>query len=221
MSSAAPAETAVAARRAASVPSAPGCRPPWLARPAGAFPASPCSLPGCFFADDRYWLPLFTRYMALALFALSVDLIWGYTGLLSLGQGLYFGMGVYAVGYSLMFQKACLGRRPAPGPAGRTCAPAAAVRPARLDGYLVHIWFALALPSLMPGRWSATVFGYFTFRRRIKGVYFSLITQALLLAVFTLVVNQHAYTGGVVGMTYLAKLKLFGHQFTMVQPCTT
>src|SRR5207245_1027522 len=51
---------------------------------------------------------LFTRYMALALFALSVDLVWGYTGLLSLGQGLYFGLGVYAVGYSLKLQAAAL-----------------------------------------------------------------------------------------------------------------
>ena len=44
--------------------------------------------------------------MALAIFALSVDLIWGYTGLLSLGQGLYFGLGAYAVGYSLKLQQA-------------------------------------------------------------------------------------------------------------------
>ena len=43
-------------------------------------------LPGILLASDRYWLPLFTRYMALALFALSVDLVWGYTGLLTLGQ---------------------------------------------------------------------------------------------------------------------------------------
>src|SRR5436190_6427905 len=44
-------------------------------------------VPPYLFGDDKYWLPLFTRYVALAIFALSVDLIWGYTGLLSLGQG--------------------------------------------------------------------------------------------------------------------------------------
>src|SRR5438876_8742842 len=59
--------------------------------------------PGYRYADDTYWLKLYSRYMALALFALSVDLVWGYTGLLSLGQGLYFGLGVYAIGYSLKF----------------------------------------------------------------------------------------------------------------------
>src|SRR5437763_11141922 len=75
-------------------------------------------LPGRLYADDRYWLELFTRYMALALFALSVDLIWGYTGLLSLGQGLYFGLGAYAAGYSLKLQAAALeaGRTLVPGP---------------------------------------------------------------------------------------------------------
>ena len=50
--------------------------------------------PALLLADDAYWLPVVTRYMCLALFAVSVDLIWGYTGLLSLGQGLFFGMGV-------------------------------------------------------------------------------------------------------------------------------
>src|SRR5260370_24188115 len=58
-------------------------------------------LPAIAFEGDRYWLPMITRYMCLALFALSVDLIWGYTGLLSLAPGLYFALGVYAMGYSL------------------------------------------------------------------------------------------------------------------------
>src|SRR5262245_63803922 len=63
-------------------------------------------LPRYLLGDDKYWLPLFTRYMALAIFALSVDLIWGYTGLLSLGQGLYFGLGAYLAGYSLKLRSA-------------------------------------------------------------------------------------------------------------------
>src|SRR5438445_10100913 len=63
-------------------------------------------VPGFLYADDKYWLSLFSRFMALALFALSVDLVWGYTGMLSLGQGLYFGFGAYAVGYSLKLRAA-------------------------------------------------------------------------------------------------------------------
>jgi urea transport system permease protein len=173
-------------------------------------------IPGVALADDRYWLPLFTRYMALALFALSVDLIWGYTGLLSLGQGLYFGMGVYAVGY-------CLSLRAAADRAGKpyAVAPDMAMTDfmerCRLDAVpawvapLVHVWLAIALAVLIPTL-VAAAFGYVTFRRRIKGVYFSLITQALLLAAFTLVDNQQPYTGGRVGMPGLAKLELFGHR---------
>src|SRR5438045_2750979 len=65
-------------------------------------------VPGILYAEDKYWLRICSRVMALALFALSVDLVWGYTGLLSLGQGLYFGLGAYAVGYSLKLQRAAL-----------------------------------------------------------------------------------------------------------------
>ena len=171
--------------------------------------------PGYFFADDRYWLELFTRYMALALFALSVDLIWGYTGLMSLGQGLFFGMGVYAVGYSLMFQKACLDAdMPLVQQANMPRYPLLSSLP-DWTGYLVHIWFAISLAVAIPVVFGA-VFGYFTFLRRIKGVYFSLITQALLLAFFTLTDNNLPITGGRVGMPYLPRLKLFGHEFQMV-----
>ncbi len=176
-------------------------------------------LPGLLLADDRYWLPLCSKFMALALFALSVDLIWGYTGMLSLGQGLYFGLGAYAVGYSLKLQKAALD-------AGKPLVAAPDMALPDFMNYcrlpavpawiapLIHIWLALALALLVPTL-VATLFGLVTFRLRIKGVYFSLITQALVLAVFTLVVNQQPYTGGVVGMTYLAKLTLFGVKFQM------
>src|SRR5437870_12592762 len=62
--------------------------------------------PGYRYADDIYWLKLYPRYMALPLFALSLDLVWRYTGLLSMGQGLYCGLGVYMDGYLLQLQRA-------------------------------------------------------------------------------------------------------------------
>ena len=157
--------------------------------------------------------------MALALFALSVDLIWGYTGLLSLGQGLYFGLGAYAVGYSLKLQQAAHAAGK-PLLAGPDMAMPDFMEYCRLPGVpawiapLINIWLALGLAVLLPLA-VATIFGLVTFRLRIKGVFFALITQALVLAVYTLVVNQQPYTGGVVGMTYLAKLELFGHKFVM------
>lgn len=174
-------------------------------------------LPGWLFEDDRYWLPLFTKYMALAIFALSVDLIWGYTGLLSLGQGLYFGLGVYAVGYSLSLQKAALNAGK-PLEAGPDMALTDFMEYCRLPavpswiGPLIDIRLALVLAILLP-LVVATLFGLVTFRLRIKGVYFSLITQALLLAVFTLIDNRQPYTGGRVGMTYLPFLQVGGITF--------
>ena len=177
-------------------------------------------LPGVYYAGDKYWLPLFTRYMALAIFALSTDLIWGYTGLLSLGQGLYFGLGAYMVGYSLKLQSAA-------NEAGRklVAAPDMALpdfmeycRLPAVPGWiapLINIWLALALAVILPTL-VAMLFGSLTFHRRIKGVYFSIVTQALVLAVYTFVVSQQPYTGGIVGMTKLAKLELFGHRFVML-----
>jgi len=175
--------------------------------------------PGVVLADDRYWLPLFSRYMALALFAISLDLIWGYTGLLSLGQGLYFGLGAYIIGYSLKLQSAAI-EAGKPLTAGPDMALPDFMAYCRLDAVpswvapLINIWVALPLAVLLPMA-AAGAFGYISFRRRIKGVYFSLITQALVLAVYTFVVNQQPYTGGVVGMTNLAKLELFGIRFKM------
>lgn len=178
-------------------------------------------LPGVTLAEDRYWLPLFSKYMALALFALSVDLIWGYTGLLSLGQGVYFGLGAYAAGYSLILQQAAVGEgRPfvaAPDMAMpnfmffcRLTAVPSWIAP------LINIWLALALAVTLPVVLGA-IFGMCTFRRRIKGVFFSLVTQAFLLAVFMFVVNQTPYTGGVVGMINLAPLTLFGYSFRDIE----
>src|SRR5205807_3728816 len=147
-------------------------------------------VPG-FTVKSRYWLPLFSKYMALALFALSVDLIWGYTGLLSLGQGLYFGLGAYALGYSLKLQRTA---QAAGEPPGTVLLPDF-MEYCRLPEVpvwvapLIHIWMAIAVAVILPAL-VATVFGLVTFRLRIRDVFFSIITQALVLAMFTFVVNQ-------------------------------
>src|SRR3954471_18813428 len=62
--------------------------------------------PPFLFPDNVFRLGLLAKFMALAVLALGVDLIWGYAGMLSLGQGLYFGLGAYAVAYSLELQQA-------------------------------------------------------------------------------------------------------------------
>ena len=192
----------------------------WLGRAAVVVFLAALFLPGWYYANDKYMLPEFTRYMALALFAISVDLVWGYTGLLSLGQGLYFGLGAYAVAYSLKLQAAAIENNKPMVAAPDMALPdfmswtrlgevPAWIRP--LIDLRVAVPLAIIVPTVV-----AAVFGFITFRRRIKGVFFSLVTQALLLAVFTVVYNQQPYTGGVVGMNNLAKLQLFGHKFVGV-----
>src|SRR5207237_5305846 len=78
---------------------------------------------------------------------------------------------------------------------------------------LGNIWVALALAILLP-MIVAGLFGLVTFRLRIRGVYFALVTQALLLAVYILVTNQQRFTGGIVGIKDLVQLKLFDQVFS-------
>ena len=179
-------------------------------------------VPG-FILDPNYRLPQFNRFLALALFALSVDLIWGYTGLLSLGHGLYFGMGAYFTAYSLKLQKAAMDASDFATKGryyqGRDMAMPDYMFQGQLNEVpaliapLINIYLALFLAVLVPTV-TATFFGWVVFRRRIKGVYFSLITQALVYAFFTLVSTQRSYTGGVDGQPGLANLELFGFEFT-------
>jgi urea transport system permease protein len=163
-------------------------------------------LPAVLYADDRFYLNLYTRYMAYALFALSVDLVWGYTGLLSLGQGLFFGIGAYAVGYSLILQKTTLRDLDMPDFMAQNRLEAIPFWIEALRETWAGIAVAIIVPTLI-----ALIIGAAMFLRRIKGVYFSLFTQAVLLAAFILVSNQRSYTGGVDGLTTLNDFNLFGH----------
>src|SRR5689334_21855485 len=154
----------------------PAERPPTLSR-AGAAPAwlrwvgmlafvALLFVPGLALAGDRYWLPLFTRYLALALFALSVDLVWGYTGLLTLGQGVFFGIGAYAVGYSLKLQDAA-NRAGKPLVAAPDMALPDFMEYCRLEAVpgwiapLINVWLALAVAVLLPAL-VAAAFGFVT-----------------------------------------------------------
>jgi urea transport system permease protein len=172
---------------------------------------------------DQFWLGQFAKFIALAILALSVDLVWGYAGLLSLGQGLYFGLGAYMAAYALTLQRAAaaadvpVGVAPPQfmqytGPAPND--PSYVVPPAlSIIAPLGNIWIALGMAILLPTV-VATLFGLVTFRLRIRGVYFALVTQALLLAVFILIRNQQRFTGGVVGIKDLAQLKLSDFVFS-------
>lgn len=306
--------------------------------------------------SQQNWLDLFAKFMAMAILALSVDLVWGYTGLLSLGQGVFFGIGAYMIAYCLTLHKAAEDAKPRktdgdpitvtlryqgdfPSPkviyvndgkyriesmqfqvlkasaAGLTAVvtklPAASLDPdtaeqihndtldltgpvgkkqplvlkgevpeekilrrleqegdrlylevtgngskgdgeftlvliPEIDEYMkpgevppqfmqytgfapndpnyvpppglafiaplgnegVAIVASLLLPALVAG-----LFGWVIFRLRVRGVYFALVTQAFLMAVFLSVRNQQRFTGGVVGIKDMSSLVLFGKSF--------
>lgn len=147
---------------------------------------------------SAYTLKLVGRILCYAMVALAMDLIWGYCGILSLGQGLFFALGGYAMGMYLMRQ---IGRE--------------GVYKSDLPDFMVFLdwktmpWFwhgsdsfvwAMLLVVLAPGL-LALVFGYFAFRSRIKGVYFSIITQALTFAFMLLFFRNETGFGGNNGFT--------------------
>ncbi|MDE0944755.1 MAG: urea ABC transporter permease subunit UrtC, partial [Alphaproteobacteria bacterium] len=127
-----------------------------------------------------YMMSLFGKYLAFALLALSVDLIWGYCGILSLGHGAFFTLGGYAMGMYLMRQ---IGDR---GVYGNPELPDFMVFLdwQELPWYWLgfdNFFFAMIMVMLVPGA-LAFIFGWFAFRSRVSGVYLSIITQAMTFA---------------------------------------
>ena len=150
------------------------------------------------FYMSAYALSLVGKIMCFAIAALALDLVWGYCGILSLGHGLFFAIGGYIMGMYLMRQIGTEG-----------------VYKSELPDFMVfldwkelpwfwkgseHFWWMLLMLILVPGVIS-WVFGYFAFRSRIKGVYFSIITQALTYAAMLLFFRNETGFGGNNGFT--------------------
>lgn len=145
-----------------------------------------------------YFITLMGKILCYALVALALDLVWGYAGILSLGHGLYFALGGYAIGMYLM----------------------RAANPDALPPFMVfldwhklpwywtgtnHFWWSALLVVALPGL-LAFVFGYFAFRSKIKGVYFSIITQAMTFAATLLFFRNETGFGGNNGFTGFSTL---------------
>jgi len=142
---------------------------------------------------SAYGLTLTGKILCYAIVALALDLVWGYAGLLSLGHGLFFALGGYAMGMYLMREAAGDGL-----PAFMTF-----LSWTELPWYWAgtqHFLWALCLVVLAPGL-LALVFGFFAFRSRIKGVYFSIMTQALTFAGMLLFFRNETGFGGNNGFT--------------------
>jgi len=151
------------------------------------------------FHISTFTVTLLGKFLCYALLALSVDLIWGYCGILSLGHGAFFALGGYAMGMYLMRQI---------GPRGQYGDPL-------LPDFMVFLnwnelpwywlgfdmfWFALLMIIVVPGL-LAFVFGWLAFRSRVTGVYFSIITQALTYALMLAFFRNEMGFGGNNGLT--------------------
>ncbi|MEM1110288.1 MAG: urea ABC transporter permease subunit UrtC [Pseudomonadota bacterium] len=146
-----------------------------------------------------YVVSLLGKYLCLALLAVSLDLVWGYCGILSLGHGAFFALGGYAMGMHLMREIGDRGVYANPD----------------LPDFMVFLnyeslpwywygfdqfWFACLMVLLVPGA-LAFVFGWFAFRSRVSGVYLSIITQAMTYALMLAFFRNEMGFGGNNGLT--------------------
>jgi urea transport system permease protein len=146
-----------------------------------------------------YLVALFGKYLCYALLALSIDLIWGYCGILSLGHGAFFALGGYAMGMYLMRQIGTRGVYAHPELPDFMVFLNWSELPVFWYGFQ-HFPYALLMIVLVPGV-LAFVFGWFAFRSRVTGVYLSIITQALTYALLLGFFRNNFGFGGNNGLT--------------------
>ena len=149
---------------------------------------------------EQYVLSLLGMFLCFSIFALSIDLIWGYTGILSLGQAVYFGISAYFVALSLKIRYTLENPTRYGGTIpdfmewnGLTELPGFMVP---LESISFAIACALIIPTLL-----AFIFGVITFKRHIYGVYCAVITLAEALILQEFIIEYQAYTGGFNGIT--------------------
>jgi urea transport system permease protein len=145
-----------------------------------------------------YAVALVGKIMCYAICALAMDLIWGYTGILSLGHGLFFALGGYVMGMYLMRQIGTDGNYKSNLPDFMVFLDWKTLpwHWTFSDSFLATLLLIVLVPGVL-----AFVFGYFAFRSRIKGVYFSIITQAMTFAAMLLFFRNETGFGGNNGFT--------------------
>ena len=143
-------------------------------------------------------LNLLGKFLTFAIVALGLDLIWGYGGMLSLGQGLFFGLGAYAMAMYLKLEASGKHLPDFMVWSGRETLPLF-WKP--FYSPIFALGMAILLPTLL-----AALLGYLVFRSRARGVYFSIITQAFTLIVSILLIGQQPITGGTNGITNLSTI---------------
>jgi urea transport system permease protein len=164
---------------------------------------------------SNFTVNLWGKYLCYALLAISVDLLWGYTGLLSLGQSLFFSLGGYMIGMHLMLMIGDLGVY---AQAGKN--------PQLIPDFMIFLGYtelpnfwkpfhslglSLLMVVLVPGL-IAYVFGFLAFRSRVKGVYFSILTQAVTYCAALMFFQNNLLMGGNNGFTDFKRI--MGHTFS-------
>ncbi len=150
-----------------------------------------------WFRISEFRINLLGKFLAFAILAMGLNLAWGYTGILSLGQGVYFGLGGYCMAMYLLLKVGASGHY---GSA--------------LPDFMVwnqitelpwfwkpfnYAWVAIPCVILVPMSLAAG-FGYLLFRSRVRGVYFAIVSQALALVLAITLVGNQPYTGGTNGL---------------------
>lgn len=151
-----------------------------------------------FLASLPFYMPmfrvsLFGKYMCFAIVALGLDMIWGYTGILSLGHGVYFGLGAYCMAMYLKLEASGGSLPDFMSWSGLSRLPV-------MWAPFAHPAFAILMAVLAP-MLLAVVIGHLTFTNKIRGVYFSILSQAMAMIMGTLLIGSQAFTGGSNGLT--------------------
>lgn len=161
------------------------------------------------FTFEMFRLGLAAKYLCFAFPAVGIVLIWGYAGILSLGQGMFFGMGSYMMAMFLKLEAAAN-----PDSSSGT-ALAAFFGAAGIPDFMVwnsveklplwwepfrHVWIMIPAVVILPTL-LAFVLGYVNFRNRVSGVYFTIVTLAIAAIMAIVIIGQQGYTGGINGIT--------------------
>jgi urea transport system permease protein len=147
---------------------------------------------------------LMGKFIVFILFALALDLIWGYTGMLSLGHAVFFGLGGYILALSYTFQEGV----PSFMTRFNFTEIPTFMRP--LESIPIAFVLGLAIPALL-----AAFIGYFIFKSNVSGAYFAILTLALAKLFEMLIVNLQAYTGGFNGLMGLPRFPIFGEPLSL------
>lgn len=150
---------------------------------------------------SAFHVNLLGKFICYAIVALGLDLIWGYTGILSMGHGVFFGLGAYCFAMYLKLESSGFKLPDFMSWSGLTTLPWF-WKP--FANPVFAIVMVLVVPTLV-----AFIIGYLTFKNRIQGVYFSILSQALAVIFSVLFIGQQAYTGGTNGLTDCDKI--FGY----------